>query len=225
MFVWLMRLFGIGKKEDKGAVSELPPPKPIDQAPRPPEPAPEAKPVEKTEEPKIDVIVKPETTIFDIDQVRRLGAINFSTYATLVMPLAKQVQAESGIFWMVPVIQSAHESTHGTSELARDGLNVFGIKDSQSWQAKNGPTIVIPSLEDRKMSGKKVPVVWRRYGSWNESFTDWMQLMHKPAYAEVLPLLQQGEAMIEKAFIALGKVYAWDDDYAIQLIGIYRSIK
>lgn len=166
-------------------------------------------------------VVKPSISVYPLDEVAKLPRLSFNAYTLLAKPLAKFIESDTGIFWMIPLLQSAHESNCGNSELARKGLNLFGIKASESWGKK--ATIKFMSAEDPEMKHLSM-VEWRKYGSWLESFKDWGALMQKPAYAEVLPLMRQGVPKIEDAFRALGKVYAADKSYAEKLINIYRSI-
>lgn len=199
------RFFGF-MNEEKPSIQDSIPPPPSD----PPIMPPAVKP--------------PSITVYTLAEVAGLEKMNFLTYFYLITPLAKLIEAETGIFWMAPLVQSAHESAHGNSGLARKALNLFGIKATDSWRTKNGRMMVMDAVEDAGMVKPKVPVEWRCYESWLESFRDWAALMQKPVYAPALPLLKD-QSRIEEAFVVLGRIYAADIHYAEQLITLYRSIK
>ena len=66
-------------------------------------------------------------------------------------PIAMEHQREYGIPASVTLSQMAYESDYGRSELARKGLNFFGIKCSRQWLEENRPY----SVHDDDRKGEK----------------------------------------------------------------------
>ena len=169
--------------------------------------------------------VKPKMIVYTKTEVAALERLSFNAFTLLASPLGKLIESGAGIFWLIPVIQAAHESRSGNSLLARNHLNLFGIKPSSDWRMAGKPIVYMSTIEHINGKDREVKAGFRAYQSWLESFMDWAELMQKPAYAASLPLMRQGESKIEEAFIIMGRVYATDPEYGRKLVRIYRSIK
>ncbi|HKX43625.1 MAG TPA: flagellar assembly peptidoglycan hydrolase FlgJ [Burkholderiaceae bacterium] len=101
---------------------------------------------------------------------------------------AQAAQAQSGIPAAFMVAQAAHESGWGKSEIRNaDGstsYNLFGIKAGANWK---GATTTITTTEVVDGEPRKVQAKFRAYGSYEESFRDYAQLMKdNPRYAAVM---------------------------------------
>jgi flagellar protein FlgJ len=101
---------------------------------------------------------------------------------------ARAAQAQTGIPAAFMVAQAAHESGWGKSEIRNaDGspsYNLFGIKAGAGWK---GATTTITTTEVVDGEPRKVQAKFRAYGSYEESFRDYAQLMKdNPRYASVL---------------------------------------
>jgi flagellar protein FlgJ len=86
------------------------------------------------------------------------------------------------------VAQAAHESGWGKHEIRNaDGSsshNLFGIKAGANWK---GATTTITTTEVVDGEARKVQAKFRAYGSYDESFRDYAQLMKdNPRYAQVM---------------------------------------
>jgi flagellum-specific peptidoglycan hydrolase FlgJ len=91
---------------------------------------------------------------------------------------------------VVPVIVAwaAMESAWGTSKLAIQGNNLFGIKAGPTWQAEGKPFDSYPTQEYQGTAKQvNTTATFRHYGSWTESVQDLLNLIkittvYKPAY-------------------------------------------
>ncbi len=101
---------------------------------------------------------------------------------------ARAAQAQTGIPATFMVAQAAHESGWGKREIRNaDGstsFNLFGIKAGANWK---GATTTITTTEVVDGEARKVQAKFRAYGSYDESFRDYAQLMKdNPRYAQVM---------------------------------------
>ena len=101
---------------------------------------------------------------------------------------ARAAQAQTGIPAEFMVAQAAHESGWGKREIRNaDGstsFNLFGIKAGANWK---GATTTITTTEVVDGEARKVQARFRAYGSYEESFRDYAQLMKdNPRYAQVM---------------------------------------
>lgn len=96
------------------------------------------------------------------DDVLKLPKMNLLTFAKLVTPLAKEVEAKTGIYYLVPIAQAAHESTSrdgsvGGSGLARNHGNLFGITAGDKWLAAGNAAVNLPTFENVKIKESSWP--------------------------------------------------------------------
>jgi flagellar protein FlgJ len=101
---------------------------------------------------------------------------------------ARAAQAQTGIPAEFMVAQAAHESGWGKREIRNpDGstsFNLFGIKAGANWK---GATTTVTTTEVVDGEARKVQAKFRAYGSYEESFRDYAQLMKdNPRYAQVM---------------------------------------
>lgn len=136
---------------------------------------------------------------------------------------AKVIQVwESGrvILPSVTAAQFILESASGTSSLAKQTNNFFGIKASAPW---SGPVETITSNEE--VDGKFVPRVskFRKYGSWEESVQDHSDFFISTAFRKQHYAAVIGETDYKKVCTALAKTYATDSAYGKKLIAIIEA--
>lgn len=92
---------------------------------------------------------------------------------------------------VVPVIVAwaAMESAWGTSKLAVQANNLFGIKAGPTWKGEGKAYITMPTQEFQGTTGQiNTTADFRKYGSWTESVQDLLKLLkittiYQPAYA------------------------------------------
>ena len=100
---------------------------------------------------------------------------------------ARAAEAQSGIPATFMMAQAAHESGWGKREIRNaDGstsFNVFGIKAGAGWK---GRVAQVTTTEVVDGQARKVLANFRAYGSYEESFRDYAQMMKSnPRYATV----------------------------------------
>jgi peptidoglycan hydrolase FlgJ len=126
---------------------------------------------------------------------------------------AKAAEAKTGIPAAFMVAQAAHETGWGRHEIKNpDGsasFNVFGIKAGSGWK---GPTTTVTTTEVIDGVARKVKAKFRAYASYEESFTDYAQMMkNNPRYSKVVSAgtSAQGFATgLQKAGYATDPAYA-----------------
>jgi flagellar protein FlgJ len=138
-------------------------------------------------------------------------------FIAAIAPAAQQCMFESDVPASVTIAQAILESAWGTSGLAVNGRNLFGIKADASWK---GATITMPTAE--YVNGQRVMVsaAFRSYPDWLGSIRDHAAfLTGNPRYAKAFEAANS-EAFAQ-AIAAAG--YATDPNYAGLLIQIMRG--
>lgn len=178
--------------------------------------------------------------------------LSFLAYSKLVEPLAKEVEEETGILHVVPLIQSAHESRSGNSGLSKEYGNLFGFKATPGWKANGNPVADLPTWEVvntthpeqykdmapvlvekfiHPISGKEfqklkitIKQEFRVYPTWRESFFDWGRLISTvKLYSEAYKLLKRKET-VRDGIRTMAYTYATDPNYARSLIALYDKM-
>lgn len=131
---------------------------------------------------------------------------------------ARVASEQSGVHTKLILSQAALESGWGKREILReDGStshNLFGIKAGSSWK---GDVVHVTTTEYINGKPQKVKEPFRAYGSYEEAFTDYANLVgNSKRYAEVkeAPTAEVAAKRIQKAG------YATDPAYADKLISI-----
>ncbi|WP_085169031.1 glycoside hydrolase family 73 protein [Paenibacillus barengoltzii] len=130
-----------------------------------------------------------------------------------IAPLAAANSKESGIPASLTIAQAILESNWGTSRLAVQGNNLFGLKGT-------GPagSLILPTTEYRSGKAVVVNAAFRKYRSWAESITDHARLLSAPRYAGAIRKTGPEAA---RAVAAAG--YATDPQYANKLIQLMNT--
>jgi peptidoglycan hydrolase FlgJ len=121
-------------------------------------------------------------------------------FIATLQPIAARIHAEYGIAPKILIAQAAHESGWGTSQLARDGKNLFGMVGF-SWRRAGKPVIEFPTREYSPKTPDQIKFFeapgdvvskkphprggtdlvvrrpFRKYASWYESARDWAELI------------------------------------------------
>ncbi len=161
---------------------------------------------------------------YTIEELKTIPTLNLPTYVTYVTHLAKVIEALNGIYYLVPIVQSAHESRQGNSGLARNHCNLFGMKVNKKWLAEGKPVANMKTGEH--IGGKDIIDVqpFKHYSSWLESFIDWNRLMSSaPVYKKAYELLKNKET-VKDGITEMGRVYATDPAYTRKLIDLYDYV-
>ena len=135
---------------------------------------------------------------------------------------ARAAEAQTGIPATFMVAQAAHESGWGKREIRNtDGsstFNVFGIKAGASWKGKVAQVVTTEVVNGQ---AQKVVAKFRAYGSYEESFRDYAQLMkNNPRYAKVVSAGNNAQGFAQGLQRA---GYATDPAYADKLTRVINT--
>jgi flagellum-specific peptidoglycan hydrolase FlgJ len=161
---------------------------------------------------------------FTAEELKTIPELNLKSFITLVEHLGRDIESRSGIPYMVPIIQAAHESRYGNSGLARNHGNLFGITATKSWTDKGRPIALLPTWEF--INGKRVEMKreFRAYRTWRESFEDWSDIITRlSVYKNALALFKDNR--VRDGIEAMAGVYATDPAYARKLVDLYSTIE
>ena len=141
------------------------------------------------------------------------------SFIASLYPLARQVEAETGIDARVMIAQSALETGWGQHQILREdgqpSFNLFGIKAQHDW---SGERATITTTEYRNGVPVKEQAAFRAYDSFADSFRDYAEfLQSQPRYAEALDQLDDPTAFAS-ALQQAG--YATDPNYANKINSI-----
>ncbi|MDD5249661.1 MAG: glucosaminidase domain-containing protein [Rhodocyclaceae bacterium] len=138
-------------------------------------------------------------------------------FIALISPAAQTSAKTSGIPASFTVAEAALESDWGASQLARNAMNLFGVKADASW---HGDVLTLNTREYLHGTWVIVPARWRKYSDWQGCMDDHAAfLRHNRRYASCF-LAATGEAFA-RAVAAAG--YATDPLYADKLISVMRA--
>lgn len=134
-----------------------------------------------------------------------------------LIPAAQACQHTHGIPASFTLAQAILESGWGSSLLAREVRNLFGVKADRSWR---GPVHTMETKEYVKGKPVMVQARWRAYRTWEECLEDRAAFFVKnQRYARCFQE-KTGEGW---AYAAAAAGYATDPDYAKKLINIMRK--
>ena len=139
---------------------------------------------------------------------------------------ASAAEAQTGIPATFMVAQAAHESGWGKHEIRNaDGsssFNLFGIKAGSGWKGKVAQVATTEVLNGQP---HKVIAKFRAYGSYEESFNDYAQLMkNNPRYASVVTAASSAQSSAQGFAQGLQRAgYATDPAYADKLTRVINT--
>lgn len=141
-----------------------------------------------------------------------------------LQPYAEQAAQELGVEPKVILAQAALETGWGKSMVKNsDGsssFNLFNIKADKAWQGKQSQ---VSTLEFEQGVAKKVNAGFRTYGSFKESFQDYVQFIkNNPRYSDALKQASHAGNYTRELQQA---GYATDPNYADKIMSIYHGIK
>lgn len=136
---------------------------------------------------------------------------------------AKEAASQLGVAPELIIAHAALESGWGKRAIrhsdGRDSYNVFGIKAGAGWQ---GQTVNVLTTEYVNGVPQKQQETFRAYGSYQEAFTDYANmLLAAPRYRNVL---NQGQNMEGFAQHLQHSGYATDPNYAKKLVSVWSSL-
>jgi len=139
-----------------------------------------------------------------------------------LQPFAEQAAKELGVEPRVIMAQAALETGWGRSLIKNsngsNSFNVFNIKADKGWQ---GQQAQVSTLEFEDGIAKKVPAGFRSYGSFEQSFQDYVSFIKtNPRYHNALKQVGNAERYMHELQRA---GYATDPNYADKVMNIYRG--
>lgn len=172
-----------------------------------------------------DSVQKPAEAAAVLAVGRDADGQNFESpdaFVQQLLPIAESVAEELGVDPRVMVAQSALETGWGQKmirgEDGRPSYNLFGIKAGDSWQ---GERVSVSTLEFRDGAMQREQASFRAYGSFEESFRDYVDLLRsQPRYAPALQHAANADAFGQHLQDA---GYATDPDYADKISRVLRS--
>ena len=125
--------------------------------------------------------------------------------------------AQTKVYASFSIAEAALESAWGSSKLAIQGHNLFGVKADKSW---TGDTISFRTREYLNKQWVFVNALWRKYPSWLGSFNDHAAFLHQnKRYAKAFLA-----GSVEEFTIAIANAgYATDPLYASKIIAIIKQ--
>lgn len=146
-------------------------------------------------------------------------------FLNIVVPKAKQIMRVNKLLASITIAQGALESGWGTTELAKEANNIFGIKVNEDW---NGPSYSKETKEyyDNKIDAVNVTALFRVYDSFEDSIDDRTNYLltrkvdsNKYRYRNLIGVTDYKEA----ANLLVLDGYATDPNYATKLINIIQK--
>ena len=138
-------------------------------------------------------------------------------FIDLIGPAARASAKVSGVPASFTVAEAALESGWGSSQLATQGKNLFGVKADPAWR---GDVLVLNTREFLHGTWVMVPARWRKYADWQSCMDDHAAFLHQNRRYE--PCF---ECTTGKAFAAAvaRAGYATDPDYAAKVMSIIEQ--
>lgn len=145
-----------------------------------------------------------------------------AAFVRRMWPHAQDAARQLGVAPEVLIAQAAHETGWGKSVPrfgdGRTSHNLFGIKAHGGWQ---GERVVNSTLEFVNGAAVRQRDGFRAYGSYAESFTDYVNFLQvNPRYGEALSVVKDGAAYL-RALQRAG--YATDPAYARKIQGLING--
>lgn len=155
----------------------------------------------------------PTNTVSQSNQVQMTDSQR--RFINTIAPAAQVVSKTSGILPSVMVAQAILESGWGSSTLAKQANNYFGIKADSSWKGK---TITVPTTEYRNGVSRTENAVFRAYDSPTASLSDYSKFFTStPWRTKNYQQFRQSRTYIEAVNALQKSGYATDPNYANKL--------
>jgi len=166
----------------------------------------------------------PENSLRHVKHMAKSDPVQFASHKEFVetlMPYAEKAADELDITPQVLIAQAALETGWGkhvqTLPNGKSSYNVFNIKADSRW---NGEQLKVNTLEYRDGIAQQERASFRVYGSYQESFRDYVDFIkNNPRYEMALETTSDPEAYAKELQHA---GYATDPHYADKVIDIYQ---
>jgi len=143
-------------------------------------------------------------------------------FVNQLRPYAEQAAKKLGVDANILIAQAALETGWGKSVIqSKEGSsshNLFNIKADKSW---HGASTNVETLEYKQGIAKKEIAGFRSYGSYQESFNDYVDFIKtNPRYKTAIKVAEKAERYVHELQQA---GYATDPNYADKVMKIYNS--
>jgi len=124
----------------------------------------------------------------------------------------------------VVVAQGALESAWGTSGLAKNANNLFGIKAGKSW---TGDVVTYTTWEEGKNGWYQTVARWRKYLSWNLCLVDYAELIRSlPWFKDALEYLNNANLFLKNILPEPNEPgWATDSHYTTKILSVAKEIE
>ncbi len=178
-----------------------------------------AEPFPVPERPALDAVVPPPARTEASGGADPVRFDSPEEFVQALWPHASRAAAELGVTPGVLLAQAALETGWGKKVIQRapgvSSYNLFNIKADRRW---DGEKAGVSTLEYIDGSMVRQRAAFRVYGSYAESFSDYVQFLRSnPRYAEALQMAGDDDAFV-KSLQRAG--YATDPRYADKILGI-----
>lgn len=166
---------------------------------------------------------------YTYDEVKKLKKLTPAEFIEIMKDLTDDLEKNYGIKRHLAIIQAYHESGYGNSLLAREGLNLFGIKPPakikvliDKWEQLGGQKITLKTKEQDK-SGLiyTIKADFIKFKSWYDSIDYWGTLI-KYGYPSAYKYAVEGNT--QKFFEILSTYYATDIGYLTKMINLSKTL-
>lgn len=141
-----------------------------------------------------------------------------------LLPIAKKAAEKLNIDPKLLLAQAALETGWGQYVMhdgkGKPGYNLFGIKAGNNWK---GESINIDTIEVSNQQVSKVNAAFRKYDSFAESFSDYVDFIsNNPRYEKALNFVSEAHSYLKEL---QQSGYATDPNYAEKIMRIYQDEK
>ncbi|MDG3131772.1 N-acetylmuramoyl-L-alanine amidase, partial [Streptococcus suis] len=137
------------------------------------------------------------------------------SFFEIVAPTIQEIAKRNSLLPSVVLSQAILESSWGTSYLATQGNNLFGIKADNTW---TGETIEILTNEFRNGEAKQEKQLFRKYNSWIDSISDYAKFFTSTPWRTRNYQVYRTATNYQEAILALQQSgYATDPKYSEKL--------
>ncbi|PCI73329.1 MAG: flagellar assembly peptidoglycan hydrolase FlgJ [Gammaproteobacteria bacterium] len=176
---------------------------------------------------KIDLNQHQTNKVIELDETVNIAPTkssmfdSISSFVDQLMPLAQKAASKIGLDPKILLAQAALETGWGKHVIhdseGKPSFNLFGIKDSKSWQ---GESVQINTLEVESGELVKRKADFRSYSSFEKSFEDFISFISEnPRYEKAIEFVDDAKQFIRSIQDA---GYATDPQYANKIINIFN---
>lgn len=159
----------------------------------------------------------------NLHKVKKVVIKSKIDFVKIINPIAIKIYQKYQIRPIISLSQSALESGWGQSELAIKSNNLFGIKADEGWIRAKKPYVTHITTEYQNGKEIRISSKFRKYKSFEESFSDWANFLRKARYKKLLEYAKQ-EKIEDFGKEVIRSGYATNPNYATIFVWTARDI-